>query len=267
MYTGPVRIHHEELTDVERYIQRHGQEELASKESEYQTFMRLLEPYKKVDSTTSVLEIGTGTGWFPLLCKQHGVPCKGLEISPQLVDHAKELGQRTGLIPDIELGNIEESDIGGEVYDVIVASSVFEHVEHWRPALKRVYAALRPGGVLYFESTNKFCPKSGEYDVLFYSWLPDAGRYWLRRKVHGDDVMKLGIDFNQFRYPLLRREFKKLGFSQIYDRVDLADLDHVSTPGKARIAAAAKSIGLVRALALTFCDVTRFVCVKPSRIE
>jgi len=60
--------------------------------------MRVLEPYKKVDSTTSVLEIGTGTGWFPLLCKQHGVPCKGLELSLQLVSHAKERGQRTGLV-------------------------------------------------------------------------------------------------------------------------------------------------------------------------
>ncbi len=161
MYTDPVQIHEEEVVDLERYIERHGHDDLTEKEAEYQTFMRLLAPYKKVDSTTSVLEFGTGTGWFPLLCKQHGVPFKGLEISPQLVDRAKELGQRTGHIPDIELGNIEESDIGGEVYDVIVASSVFEHVEHWRRALKRVYAALRPGGVLYFESTNKFCPKLG----------------------------------------------------------------------------------------------------------
>ena len=35
--------------------------------------------------------------------------------------------------------------------------------------------------------------------------------------------MKLGIDFTQFTYPLLRRTFKEIGFRRVLDVVDLVD--------------------------------------------
>ena len=210
-----------------------------------------------------MLEIGTGTGWFPLLCKQKGLNCKGLEISYQLIDYARDLGARYGIEPDIELGNIEDTDLGRETYDVIIASNVFEHVEHWQPGIRKIYAALRPGGAMFFESTNKFSLTSGEYTgVPLYGWLPNGARYALRKKVHGPDIMKLGIDFHQFRYGLLRREFRDIGFSRIYDRVDMADPAHVSAPWKAWVVNFGKSNRIFRTLSLTFSDVTRFVCIK-----
>ena len=35
--------------------------------------------------------------------------------------------------------------------------------------------------------------------------------------------MKLGIDFTQFTYPLLRQTFKEIGFRRVLDVVDLVD--------------------------------------------
>ena len=67
-----------------------------------------------------------------------------------------EIGKRNGIVPDIELGNVEDTDIGKDRYDVIIASSVFEHVEYWRRGLEKVYTALKPNGALFFESTNKY---------------------------------------------------------------------------------------------------------------
>ncbi|MGA2770181.1 MAG: hypothetical protein ABSG26_05135 [Bryobacteraceae bacterium] len=50
---------------------------------------------------------------------------------------------------------------------------------------------------------------SSEYrGVPLYGWLPNALRYRLRVAVHAPDIMKLGIDFNQFTYFGLRRVFK-----------------------------------------------------------
>lgn len=257
-----MRIHHEELSDVTRYVESSRHLSLEDKEGHFRGYMRALRGYKEIDASTRILEIGTGTGWFPLLCKKKNLQCKGLEISPQLVEYAREWGRRCGLEPDVELGNIEETDIGHDEYDVIIASSVFEHVEHWRAGLERVDDALRPGGALFFESTNKFSFSSGEYHFPLYGWLPDGIRYGLRRRVHGYDIMQLGIDFNQFTYPLLRREFARLGFSMIFDRVDMANPAYVSTTWKKWTVLLAKRSRVIKPIALTFADTTRFVCIK-----
>lgn len=258
-----MEIHHEDLTDVSRYLANNQRMRLEDKEKRYRTYLRVVEPHIRIDSDTKILEVGTGTGWFPLLCKKNGLNCKGLEISPQLIEYAREVGREYGIEPDIELGNLEDTDLGRGTYDVIIASSVFEHVEYWQQGLKKIYDALKPGGVVFFESTNKFSFTSGEYTgVPLYGWLPDAARYKLRKMVHGDDIMKLGIDFHQFRHSLLRREFERLGFSRIYDRVEMADTNHVSAEWKKWVVRVSQQNGLIKWLSLTFADATRFVCVK-----
>ena len=141
-----MQVHHEELSDVSRYIENLKHLRLEDKEAHFQSYIRAVERYKSIDSRTKLLEIGTGTGWFPILCKQRGLNCKGLEISPQLVDFARQFGAKYGIEPDISLGNLEDTDLGRETYDVVIASSVFEHVQHWRAGIKKIYEALRPGG-------------------------------------------------------------------------------------------------------------------------
>lgn len=260
-----MKVHQEPIREIERYITKHAGFDLAEMQPAYDRYIEFVEKLKKIKPGMKVLEIGTGMGWFPIMAKMNGIDCKGLEISPQLIAAGMEIGERNGVVPDIELGNIEDTDIGRETYDVIIASSVFEHVEHWRSGLRKVYDALRPGGVLFFESTNKFMlrERSGEYGAVpLYGWLPDAARYRLRRAVHGEDVMKLGIDFNQFRYSLLRRTFRELGFRQIFDMVDLVDLDRL--PKHKRTATRiCRAFGPAKWLALTFwLPATTFVCGK-----
>jgi SAM-dependent methyltransferase len=257
-----MQIHHEELTDVSRYIDNTRHIRLEDKEKRFRSYLAPIEQYKRIDSGCRILEVGTGTGWFPILCKQKGLNCKGLEISPQLIAYAKEFGARYGIDPDIELGNLEDSDIGREQYDVIIASSVFEHVEQWKKGIRKIYDALKPGGAMFFESTNRFSFTSGEYSFPLYGWLPDAMRYRLRIMVHGPDIMKLGIDFHQFTHGRLRREFERVGFSRIYDRMEMADPERVSTEWKKTLVRFGKKNRIVKALSLTFGDVTRFVCIK-----
>ncbi|MGA3099514.1 MAG: class I SAM-dependent methyltransferase [Bryobacteraceae bacterium] len=259
-----MRIHSERIGEVDRYIRNFGHEDLDTKIPEYERLMRYLRKAREIDSSTRILEIGTGTGWFPILCRAKGLQCKGLEISPQLIEFAMEMGRRKGIVPDIELGNVEVDDIGVEQYDAIIASSVFEHIEFWRPALTNIYRALKPGGALFFESTNKYMLKSlsAEFAVPFYGWLPDRARYEFRKLVHGKDVMKLGIDFHQFTYLQLRRAFEDTGFREILDVIDLLDVE--GRKGLNRWAlATAKSSRPMRRLVLTFfVDATTFVCRK-----
>ena len=258
-----MQIYHEQISDVTRYIDRHRHIALEHKRPDYEKYLRHIRKFHKVDPTTNILEIGTGTGWFPLLCKANGLRCKGLEISPQLVEYAKELGAQNGIEPDIELGNIEDTDLGDNRYDVIVAMSVFEHVEHWEVGLRKLFKALKPGGLMLFESTNKFSFTSGEYpEFPLYGWLPDALRYKLRSAVHGPDIMHLGIDFNQFRYPMLRKELRKVGFREIYDRLALVEPERIQSPIKRMGAKFCRDFRPLGMVVLTFMPTTNFACIK-----
>jgi SAM-dependent methyltransferase len=263
-----MEIRQAELADVTRYIESHKQIAIEDMEPEFASMMWRLRRFKPVDTSTKMLEVGIGTGWFPIMCKMKGLSCKGMEISPQLVEYAKAFGRHCGIEADIELGNIEDADLGEGVYDIVVAASVFEHVEHWQDAIRGIYKALKPGGVLYFTSTNKFglaetfC--SHEYKFPFYGWLPDAWRYRLRRSRQGDEIMELGIDFNQFTYPQLRRCFEEVGFSTVLDMVEMFDPDHLNNPTmwKKTLLRALRRFKALKTIALVFAPGTSFVCIK-----
>jgi 2-polyprenyl-3-methyl-5-hydroxy-6-metoxy-1,4-benzoquinol methylase len=255
-----VQIYTESLTETNRFLANNSLS-LSDYVPGFERYLGLIRQAHPVDASSRMLEIGTGTGWFPLICKAKGLQCKGLEISPQFVAAAQEMGRQNGIVPDIELGNIEESDLGVEQYDVIIASSVFEHVEFWQSGLKKAYDALKPGGALFFESTNKFCIISGEHRMPFYGWMPDAMRYRFRTMLSGKDVMKFGIDFNQFRYPLLRRTFRELGFRKILDVIDLVNIGRFGFL-KRLVLTICRKTPVVKSVVLTFYRATTFVCLK-----
>ena len=258
-----MQIHNDTLSDVARYIENQKKLDLSEKEQQFDSLLRYFKNFKPIDASLRMLEVGTGIGWVPIIAKKRGWNLRGLEISPMLVEAGKEYGRQYGVEPDIVLGNIEDYDIGESTYDLIIANSVFEHIEHWRPALKRMYGALKPGGLLFFESTNKFSLKSGEYPPLgIYGWMPDWMRYKFRQIIHGEDIMKNGIDFHQFTYWKLRRAFREAGFSKWYDRVQIMDAGEVTSPKKRALLKACQSNALVKHVVLTFFEATTFICVK-----
>jgi 2-polyprenyl-3-methyl-5-hydroxy-6-metoxy-1,4-benzoquinol methylase len=258
-----MHIHYEELADVARYIENHAHITLEDQRPTLDNILHNIKRFKKLDGSSKILEIGVGSGWFQIYCRQQGLNIVGLEISPQLIEVAKEYGRRYETELNLGVGNIEQTDIGREAYDVIVASSVFEHVEDWHNGVKKILEALKPGGVFYFDSTNKFSFSSGEYNFPLYGWLPNTWRFRLRKARQGEDIMKLGIDYHQFTYPLLRRYFKQVGFSKAVDFVDFKDLSR-NNPHllKKSVFRSLKAIPPLKHVALTFAPATIFICVK-----
>lgn len=257
-----MEIHYESLSDVSAYLEKNGSKTLEDKRPEYDRLLRYAGAYHSITPETRMLEIGTGIGAVPILAKLNGLNLKGIEISPQLIAHAKAWGKQLGVDPDIELSNLETADIGEACYDVIICSSVFEHVEYWYDGVAKVYRALKPGGVMFWESTQKWTIKSGEYPpLLCYGWLPNWARYQLRKWIHGSDIMKLGIDFHQFRYAGLRRAFKRIGFSQIHDILDFAEPNRFSGIKK-KFIELSQRYWLFRKLFLLLFPTTTFVLVK-----
>lgn len=258
-----MKVHQDSLGDAARFIAERASVPLQEKREQYEAIVRQIRLIRPFDSSAELLEVGTGTGWFLVLCAMDGIPSSGLEISPQLVDCTNQMAANHGVKVNVQLGNLEDVDLGVERYDVIIAKSVFEHVEYWEKGLEKLYRALRPGGVFIFESTNKFALESGEYPAIpIYGWFPDFVRYRFRMMVHGRDIMKLGIDFHQFTYPRLRRALKKIGYKRVLDQVDMANLADKPTGLKRKVILISRKFRLVRHVVLSFMPVTNFVCGK-----
>lgn len=259
-----MRIHNDKLSEVKRFIDKSREVTLDVKKREFNVRFAQINKFMVINDKVKILEIGSGTGWFQVLCKKEGLSCKGLEISPQLVEYSKQFGRENGIELDVEIGNIEESDIGTDQYDIIIALAVFEHVEHWQSGLIKIYDALKPGGLFYFTSTNKFALRQTEFHFPFYSWMPDNWRFGLRRHLQGEDIMKWGIDFNEFTPFQLRQFFKRTGYSMIMDWTQFLDPSVVVNQNRIKnlVMPAVKNNSLLRTVALIFSKLTYFICIK-----
>jgi SAM-dependent methyltransferase len=256
----------ERFATGQAYVEERGATSLEELEPEFDYYLGLIGRFKPITPETRIFEIGAGTGWFQILAELRGLDCEGLELSPLNVEFARELGRSRGVEPTIHVGNVEEYDLGSEQWDVIFATSVFEHVRNYGRSFAKIYEALRPGGVFYFYSTNKFSPVSGEYPGLpLYGWLPYSLRERLRVAKQGPGIVaSSGIDFNQFRYWQLRQAFRSVGFSQVLDRIDYLEPDSRRSGNAAKGAAleVLKRVPPLRAVARTFATGNAFICVK-----
>ena len=210
-----MKIPEASLTDVDRYMANNPLVPIEEHRAGFDKYLRHLRRFRNHRRNSQLLEIGVGTGWFPILCGLEGLRCKGLEISPQLVEYAKRYGQQYGVEPDIEIGNVESADLGSNLYDGIIVSFVFEHVEQWRagPRARSTTPSSRAACSTSSRPTSS-APGRANTPCPSTAGSRTPGVSGLRKVVHGPDIMKLGIDFNEFTYPELRREFRHLGFAR-----------------------------------------------------
>ena len=233
-------------------------------EFDFERHVRLFARFVPVGPETRILDVGCGSGWFPVLCRRHGLSCRGIEVRPYMVDYARDLGRRLGVEPDIVCGDAQAMDLGHEAYDVVMATSVLEHLPAWPRVVRSAFRALKPGGLLYLFASNKFSLASGEYALPLYGWLP---RTWRRRiRVRRDPgILRWGgFDWNQFTFPELRAALRRAGFAQVLDPVDLHDPDRLGLPRwwKVAVLRFLKRFRGLRDAALLFAEGTQFVCIK-----
>jgi SAM-dependent methyltransferase len=235
-------------------------------EHELDTHLRRFAKLVPVEPGTSLLELGMGSGWLSILAAKRGLRCTGVEHNPQLADLTRERAREEGVAIDVKVASVETVALEPGAYDIAVANSVLEHVPDYRAALENVYRALRPGGLFYFNSVNKFALRSVEYPPMrFYGWLPYEARVRIRLKRQGPLVVASGgMDANQFTYPGLRRTLESVGFSRVVDVYDLLDVEDLNHPTRARatLMRAYKRFRPLKHLITTFSDGTYFYCVK-----
>jgi SAM-dependent methyltransferase len=130
----------------------------------------------------TALDLACGLGANALLLAQHGLDTHAWDISPVALEKLKQTGQQQGLDIHTEHRDIEQNPPTPNSFDVIVVSHFL-----YRPICQDLIAALKPGGLLFYQtyhqqklgssgpSSEKFLLKPQELlrlfsnlDIVFY---------------------------------------------------------------------------------------------------
>ena len=127
----------------------------------------------------SLLDVGSGHGFFVEECVALGIRARGIETSPQAVAYACETLKLD--VRPIPLDELPAS----EMYDVITLWGVLEHVPNPLETMKQVYAHLNPGGMTWVMTPNtnaveRFVNGANYFNFLNKSHLTHFHRSTLR---------------------------------------------------------------------------------------
>jgi putative AdoMet-dependent methyltransferase len=125
----------------------------------YDNMHRKFRDYKKgteevirrlaLDSTSTVIDLGSGTGAFALYAAKKCKTIYAVDISPAMINYCRQAAEKEGLT-NITFcqGGLLSYEHAGEPADAAVCVAVLHHLpDFWKlEALKRVYRMLKPGG-------------------------------------------------------------------------------------------------------------------------
>jgi SAM-dependent methyltransferase/uncharacterized protein YbaR (Trm112 family) len=96
------------------------------------------------------LDAGCAAGGFTLALAEHVDQAVGIDVAFDLLRAARrEAALRApGAVPAFAVGTVEEPPFRRGAFDVAIALNVIDAIMHPRRALRRLEAALRPGGLL-----------------------------------------------------------------------------------------------------------------------
>jgi len=100
------------------------------------------------DRRLKLLDIGCGPGHFLSKLDRSVFEPHGLEPVGEAVAAAKKSGL------DVVQGDVLLTPLGDAQYDIVTLWHVLEHIDQPGQALKRIHAALAPGGVLLITTPN-----------------------------------------------------------------------------------------------------------------
>lgn len=92
-----------------------------------------------------ILEVGCGNGELLVQARMRGFQVEGIEYSATAAENTnRRLGSGT-----VQVGTLDTVPLPLESFDAIVACDVIEHVRDPKAFVRRAYACLRPGGMVF----------------------------------------------------------------------------------------------------------------------
>ena len=103
--------------------------------------------YLPQGKTLRILDIGTGTGFFACILAEQGHKATGIDLTPDMIDHAEHMAAVLGLDASFQIMDAEEPEFEPESFDVLVTRNLTWTLPHIAKAYREWYKLLKPGGV------------------------------------------------------------------------------------------------------------------------
>src|SRR5579872_3791522 len=138
--------------------------------------------YKK---RSVILDVGSASGWF-ISQISHIFPkslCYGIDVYRKAIDYGKKT------YPHIRLraGNAEKLPYKTNFFDIIICTSVLEHVHDPRKVLLEIKRVMKKNGTAIIELDTG----SSLFSILWYIWRKSKGRVWNDSHLHSFSVAQL----------------------------------------------------------------------------
>jgi 2-polyprenyl-3-methyl-5-hydroxy-6-metoxy-1,4-benzoquinol methylase len=148
----------------------------------------------------SVLEIGSGTGRDADFIESLGAQVRRTDAAQAFLDLMAERGKQADLL------NVVSDELGGP-YDGVLAMGVLIHVdrEHTDAVLRKIHAALKPGGALLVAMRKGEGETGGDYHTVLWTGERFAARLAAAGLSVAWDAESLGRDGNDWVTFLARR--------------------------------------------------------------
>ncbi len=105
-----------------------------------------------VQADQRVLDVACGTGVVAITAARLGAKTSGLDLTPELLEQARENSKVAGVEIDWREGDVEQLPFGDGSFDVVM--SQFGHIFAPRPslAIAEMLRVLKPGGTIAFST-------------------------------------------------------------------------------------------------------------------
>jgi ubiquinone/menaquinone biosynthesis C-methylase UbiE len=114
----------------------------------YQSVLRLASPLHRKHSFRQHLDIGAGSGSLIKAFQQK------FQVESWACDYTESLMKLPGQKVEVADLNVENLPYADASFDVVTATEVIEHLEHYRQTLREIHRVLRPGGCCILSTPN-----------------------------------------------------------------------------------------------------------------
>jgi len=98
---------------------------------------------KRISNEDTVLEIGTGAGFFSRILAEHCQSYTGIEIDSEACQETRRRVQGRGQVIQ---GDAQSLPFEDRSYSAAICLEVLEHLPDFRKAVKEIHRCLKPGG-------------------------------------------------------------------------------------------------------------------------
>lgn len=164
----------------------------------------VLRQHGALTDSTTLVDLGAGTGRFALAAAGHCQRVVAVDISPAMLDHLRSRAADAGVtnIDVVQAGFLSYQHTGAEADAVHTRNALHQLPDFWKSiALHRIARILRPGGVLRLHDLiYDFQPAAA--DAMLERWLDGAAQDPIRGYTRDDFATHIRTEFSTYRWLL-----------------------------------------------------------------